>query len=596
MRRRQPGIGHAVDLAVPSVLISIASSQYVDIIRRMATKGRRSVADSGLKAFWSELRRRKVVRAAVVYIIVAWLVVEVSSVLFPNLLLPDWSERLVLAMAIIGFPLVLVLAWAFDLAPDGLHRERTREEVARESSADALLDAGGGESTRAAPPASAAPASASPARSDDRRSIAVLPLANMSGDPENEFFSDGIAEEILNLLARQPDLRVVSRTSSFSFKNTALDVPTIAEKLDVDIVLEGSVRRAGNRVRIVAQLIDAASDAHLWSDSYDRELEDIFAVQTEIAKCIVDAMNLNPDTCIDCGGNTQDIEAYDYYLRGKQYFHQTTNTSIEFARRMFTKAIEIDPDYARAHAGLAYSETMLAQWVERTEERLAAADQASRRALELAPDLAEAHAARGFVLSIDNDYEGAAEHFDRALELDPLHYESLYLYGRARYAQGEMNHAMDLWARAHDAQPDEFQSLALAAGNLRKLGRVEEDKAATRLALKLIERRLELNPDDLRALSLGPGVLIDLGREEEALAMADHAVALAPTDGGVLHNAACSYAHAGKADKAIELLERRMQVSATIDVDWINNDSDFDSIRDDPRFKSLMARIQEQQG
>ena len=539
------------------------------------------MAESGLKTFFSELRRRKVIRAAVVYVIVAWIVVEVSSVVFPILLLPEWSQRLVLGLALVGFPLVLVLAWAFELSPDGLQREQPRE----------ALDTGiGSPPVATEPQALAAPT----ARSDERRAIAVLPLANMSGDPENEFFSDGITEEILNLLARQPDLRVVSRTSSFSFKDTKLDVPAIAEKLGVDIVVEGSVRRSGNRVRIVAQLIDASHDAHLWSAGYDRDLDDIFAVQTEIARSIVDAMNLDPDTCIDCGGNTENVAAYDYYLRGRQYFHQTTDATVRIAHEMFGKAIDLDPEFARAYAGLADAESMIAQWLDRSPEHLDAADEASRRALELAPNLAEAHASRGFALSLKGDYEAAARQFDRALELDPQHYESLYLYGRARFAQGELEHAVELWRRAHEAQPDEFQSLALSAGPLRHLGRDEEDRAAAARALELIQRRLELSPDDRRALSLGPGALIDLERVDEALAMADRAVELAPTDGGVLHNAACAYAHAGKVDKAIELLERRMRAAGTIYKDWIDNDPDFDSIRDDPRFVALIRGLPEQ--
>jgi adenylate cyclase len=549
------------------------------------------VADTGLRTFWSELRRRKVVRAAVVYVIVAWIVVEVSSVILPALLLPDWTARLVLALAILGFPLALVLAWAFELSPEGLQREKPRDEISAGTGHGGAGTADGGAAALPSGWRSAKSTETDSPRGRQRRAIAVLPLANMSGDPENEFFSDGITEEILNLLARQPDLRVVSRTSSFSFKNTTLDVPAIAEKLGVDYVLEGSVRRSGKRVRIVAQLIDAGADAHLWSAGYDRDLEDIFAVQTEIARCIVDAMNLNPDTCIDCGGNTDVIAAYDYYLRGRQYFHQTTSASIAFARQMFTKAIELDPDFARAWAGLADAESMTAQWLDRSPERLAAAEEASRKALELAPKLAEAHASRGFALSLSGDNDGAAREFERALELDPQHYESLYLYGRTRFAQGELEHAVELWRRAHDAQPDEFQSLALSAGILRKLGRDEEDRAAAERVVELIERRLELNPDDLRALSLGPGALIDVGRTEEALAMSDRAVALAPTDGSVLHNAVCAYAHAGRKDEAIALLERRMQAAGTIYREWIDNDPDFDSIRDDPRFVALVQGL-----
>ncbi len=365
---------------------------------------------TGLKTFWSELRRRKVVRVAVVYIIVAWLLIQIAEVIFEPLQLPEWSLTLVIVLAALGFPLALVLAWALELTPEGLQREQPTKE------AQALVPAGTNEKGPAAKIPAAAPGAA--ARTDTRRAIAVLPLANMSGDPENEFFSDGITEEILNLLARIPDLRVISRTSSFSFKNTTLDIPAIAQRLGVDIVLEGSVRRTGQRVRIVAQLIDAAADAHLWSAGYDRELEDIFAVQSEIARSIVDAMNLDPETCVDCGGQTTNVDAYDYYLRGRQYFHQTTETNLKFARQMFSKAIEIDPDYARAYAGLADTESFIALWQDRSPDHLQAADDASRRALELAPDLAEAHASRGFALSSNGEYEQAAQQFEQALTLD----------------------------------------------------------------------------------------------------------------------------------------------------------------------------------
>jgi len=532
------------------------------------------LGESGLKTFWSELRRRKVGRVAFVYIIVAWLLIQVAEVTFEPLQLPEWSVTLVIALVVLGFPLALVLAWAFDLTPEGIIR-----------------DVSGGEELAPTTAAGTAGCDNRPARTDKRRAIAVLPLANMSGNPENEFFSDGITEEILNLLARQPDLRVVSRTSSFSFKNTSLDVRAIANKLGVDIVLEGSVRRAGSRVRIVAQLIDAATDDHLWSDTYDREIEDIFAMQIEIAKNIVDAMNLDPDTCVECGGNTCDVNAYDYYLRGQQFFHQMLDSTLQFARQMFGRAIEIDPNFARAYAGLADTESIIAQWIDPSPERLDAADQASRKALKLAPNLPEAHASRGFALSINGDFDAAAHQFEQALALDPQNYETLYLYGRSRFAEGKLKEAEQLWNRAHEAQPDEFQCAALRTLALHAMGRMDEARASSRDAVSLIECRLQLNPDDLRALGLGAGVLVYAGRPEEGLAMADRAVTLAPTDEGVLHNAACSYARAGKADKAIELLERRMERAGTIYRDWIKHDPDFDSIRDDPRFIALLEKI-----
>lgn len=535
------------------------------------------MSQSRIRKLWEELRRRKVMRAAVVYFIVAWIVVEAASVVFPELLLPDWSVRLVLALAILGFPLAMVLAWAFDLSPDGLQRDP------------------GADSNKQTPIATGDGWQPEPAstRTDERRAVAVLPLANMSGDPENEFFSDGITEEILNLLAKQPELRVISRTSSFAFKNKQLDVQAIAKKLDVDIVLEGSVRRAGNRVRIAAQLIDAANDAHLWSDTYDREIEDIFAVQIEIAKCIVDAMNLQAAKDVECDCTTDNVTAYEYYLRGREYFHGLIDRSLGFAREMFLKAIEIDPTFARAYAGLANVECIVAQWIDPSPEHIEAADRASLKSLELAPHLAEAHSSRGFALTLKGNYDDAAKEFEAALKIDPHNYDALYLYGRSRFAEGKQEHAAELWARAHDAQPDEFQSISLREMALRGLGRLEEARNTAEQALALIQRRLSLNPDDLRALTMGGGALIKLGRTKEGLEWIERSLVLAANDSGVLYMAACNFALAGETDKSLSALEKRIEMGGRNFKDWVMHDSDFDSIRDDPRFLRLLAGMNE---
>lgn len=531
--------------------------------------------------FWKELRRRKVIRVAIVYAVVAWAVAQVSALLFPSLLLPEWASRLVVVLLLLGFPVALVLAWVLEISPTGLKRE-SQDQSGAAATLPAPVEAQCGPEC----PANAVPDSPV----DQRRSIVVMPFSNMSGDEDNEYFSDGVTEEILNLLARQSGLRVVSRTTSFSFKNTQLDLRSIALKLGVETVLEGSVRRAGNRVRVVAQLIDARSDAHLWSNSYDRDLEDIFTVQAEIARCIVDAIHLEPGHCLECAAPTTNMQAYEYYLRGRQYFHTITQSGLQFARQMFARATEIDPRFARAYAGLADAESFTAQWYERTQERLDAADRASRKALELAPHLAEAHSSRGFALSLKGDFAAASREFERALELEPQNYEVLYLYGRARFAEGRTAEAAALWLRAHAAQPDEYQSLALRVGALRGLDHPDVP-AAAQMAAAAIERRLELNPDDVRALYLGAGILSDLGRVQEGVALAERALVLAPDDMGVLYNTACSFARGGFHERALELLERRMQVAATIYREWVEHDSDFDGIKDDPRFIALLERM-----
>jgi adenylate cyclase len=528
---------------------------------------------------WSELRRRKVIRVAIAYAIVAWVLIEVSSVVFPALLLPDWSHRLVIVLAALGFPAALVLAWVFELSPEGIRREQAEDEPYVSCLTPYLQAA---EDQPKLLPA------------DTRRSIVVLPFTNLSSEAGSEFFSDGITEEILSLLARQRDLRVVSRTTSFSYKQSQMAVRDIAEKLNVEMVLEGSVRRADKQLRIMAQLIDPASDAQIWSDRYDRELTDVFAVQGEIARRIVDALDLDPSCCVERTPPTAQIEAYDYYLRGRQYVYALTRTSLDFARQMFQQALRIDPGYARAWAGLADAETLVATWYEHTSERMAAANEASRKALELGPDLAEAHSARGHALTIDGHFGEAAAEFERALQLEPTNFEVLYLYGRSRFAEGELEQAADLFERAHQEQPDEFIAISLLSNVLGALGRTEEHQQAREKAIRVIEQRLELNPDDQRALHFGCGLLIDAGRVEEGLAMIARLLQLSPNDGTALYNAACAYARGGMTDQALDLLEKRL-AQGWINLDWLANDSDLDSVRNHPRFRAMLAGLAEQQ-
>src|SRR5438477_6547899 len=353
-----------------------------------------------------------------------------------------------------------------------------------------------------------------------QKRIAVLAFVNMSNDPENEFFSDGIAEEIINALSKVKALRVAARTSSFAFKGKNEDIGEVGRKLKVHTVLEGSVRKAGNRLRVTAQLINVADGYHLWSERYDRQLEDVFEIQDQIAENIVRALRvvLGEDEKRALEKTpTENVQAYEYYLRGRQLFHQMRRTSLQYARRMFDRAIEIDPDFARAHAGIADCCSFLYMYWDGSNANLEAADASSQRALELDPASAEAHTSRGVALTLRRDYPGARREFDLALSLNPVLYEAHYFYGRACFTEGKFEDALLHYRNAWRVRPEDYQAILLSAEVLVKLGRAEEALQASRHGLKLADAHLELNPDDPRAWYLSSAALMRLGKRDEAL-------------------------------------------------------------------------------
>src|SRR5215203_5418860 len=264
------------------------------------------------------------------------------------------------------------------------------------------------------------------------KSVAVLPFANMSNDVDNEYFADGMAEEIINALSKIQSLRVASRTVSFALKGKNEDLAEVGKKLHVSTVLDGSVRRMGNRLRITAQLVNVADGYQLWSERYDREMEDVFAIQDDISQSIVKALRVilteGEKKAIENKPRTN-IQAYDYYLRGRQFFHQLRRRSLEYARQMFNKAIELDPEYALAHTGVADSSSLLYTYFDARDFNLRQADKASKKALELEPELAEAHVSRGIVASLTHHFTEAEEAFTKAMKLEPKMFEAAYWYG-----------------------------------------------------------------------------------------------------------------------------------------------------------------------
>jgi serine/threonine protein kinase/Flp pilus assembly protein TadD len=425
------------------------------------------------------------------------------------------------------------------------------------------------------------------------KSIAVLPFTNTSADPENEYFTDGMAEEIINALSKIKSLGVASRTSVFAYKGKTADIREIGKKLEVSAVLEGSVRKMGKKIRVSAQLVSVVNGLQLWSDRYDREIEDVFAIQDEIAQNIVKALRVvlseDEKKAIE-KVSTENVHAYDYYLRGRTYFHQHRRTSMEFARKMFTRAIEVDPNYARAYAGIADCCSILYMYFDARESNLKQADKASQKALDLDADLAEAHSARGLSYSLSKKYLEAQEEFETAMRLDPKLYEAPYFYARACLAQGKPFEAAPLFERAASLRPEDYQAPAFLANAYTAQGRVGEAGKASRRAIKAIEKWLDVNPDDARALNLGATIWSNLGESDKALEWGKRSLQIDPEDPQLLYNVGCVFAVEGMKEDALQCLEQAIDKGYG-HREWIEHDSDLNSLRSDQRFQALLERI-----
>ena len=425
------------------------------------------------------------------------------------------------------------------------------------------------------------------------KSVAVLPFANMSNDAENEYFADGMAEEIINALSKIQSLRVASRTVSFALKGKNEDLAEVGKKLHVSTVLDGSVRRMGNRLRITAQLVNVADGYQLWSDRYDREMEDVFAIQDDISQAIVKALRviLTEGEKKQIGkARAVNVQAYDYYLRGRQYFHQLRRKSLEYAKQMFNKATEIDAEYARAYAGVADCYSQLYTYFDAREFNLRQADIASTKALDLEPDLAEAHVSRGLVLSMFKKFEEAENEFETAMRLDPKLFDAVYWYGRSRLSQGSYEEAAKLFERAAGLRPEDYQTAGFLGQALTALGKRDDAIASYKRQEKLIDVHLELNPDDPRACILGAIANAIIGDRDRSVEFIKRALQVDPDDPMLLYNVACTYAQLAMPEESLNALERSVE-KGWGDKNWIEHDSDLDSIRDTPRYKAIVQAM-----
>jgi serine/threonine protein kinase/tetratricopeptide (TPR) repeat protein len=425
-------------------------------------------------------------------------------------------------------------------------------------------------------------------------SIAVLPFADMSREKDQEYFCEGIAEEIINALTRIKGLQVASRTSAFRLKETALGSRDIGRRLRVRNLLEGSVRKSGDRVRITVELTEVAGGYHLWSERFDCRMHDIFAIQDQIATNV--ARNLE----LTLGPGAQqaiqkaqpsDIKAYDFYLRGRRYYYQYRRKSMEYALQMFTRAIELDPGYALAYAGIADCSCYLYMYDVRSEENRERVESASRKALELDPDLAQAHASRGMALSLRGRHAEAEQAFETAIRLDPRLFEAHYFYARDAFAQGKLERALKQYELAMSVRPEDYQCPLLCSQIYSSLGREPEATATRRRGLRLAEEHLETHPHDVRALYLGANALVLLGERERGLKWADRALEMEPEDSMLLYNIGCIRSIGGRHEEAIDCLEKAYRRGLT-QREWYANDADLDPVRRHPRFLALMAMME----
>ena len=574
------------------------------------------------KAFFGELKRRNVYKVAVAYGVVGWLLIQVATQVFPFLEIPNWAIRLVILVIAVGFPVALLIAWAFELTPEGIKRTEVADAARQHSHGGvwivvvlvaATLSLGlfllgrytaGRGTTRLSEVATVVPG----------KSIAVLPLINESGDPKDEYFSDGLSEELIAALAQISGLKVIGRSSSFRFKDRTEEPKTIGEKLGVSTLLEGTVRKQGDRVRIVAELINAADGIEVWNRTFDHELKDIFAVQQEIAKAVAESLRVTLLGSEEKSAQmaTNSVEAHNAYLQGHFYSVRRNAEDYRKAIDYFDQAIQLDPNYALAYAERSEVWTVMGDLTGQRSTAFSKARSDAEKAVAIAPSLAEAHAALGWVRAFTewkfaeglselqrakelspanptaNDllarvivYTGRMEEAERqarqAVELDPLSAATQFTLGRVLFYAGKLDEAYAAGRKMAELYPS-----ASSSHRWQVLVAVQRGDGETAL------REAQLEPDDsIRPFQLALAQYVRGDRKAADAALAD---LIANSRDGLAYQVSQVYAVRGEVDKAFEWLQIAFDNhdggTLSLSVDPL-----LRGLRDDPRYKNLVAKV-----
>ncbi|MFT3897956.1 MAG: hypothetical protein QM719_09735 [Thermomonas sp.] len=563
-----------------------------------------------MRGFWAELRRRNVIRMAVAYCALAWLLLQVAALLIPAFDIPNWVLRLLILLAVLGFPFALLFSWGYAWTDAGVVRESRLARTGATPAAEATAGDDDDSRMHASTPAPAAPPVAA--------SIAVLPLVNMSSDREQDYFSDGLSEELLNLLAQVPGLHVAGRTSSFSFKGKSTTIGDIGRALNVANVLEGSVRKSGDRVRITAQLIRARDDSHLWSQAYDRELTDIFAVQDEIAAAVVGALKLKllpAQQPSHAGHHVPGPVAHNHFLLGRQFLNRATADGFRRAIAEYRAAVELEPGYAAAHAGLALAEAYASDDTD-TDALMLAGRARAADAAELAvardPELGEAYAARAVLRFVfGQDWHGGDADFRQALRFSPGDVMTHWQYSRLLAALGRVPEALEQALLATGLDPLSAQAWEIVSRYQIALGDFDAARAS-------LQRSLDISPEHGRApvgmataclLQGDPAAALRWYRHADNTtfrmmgeAMALHDLGDAPGSDASLqalveadaHHAAYQVAsvHAWRnaRDAAFAWLQRAI-AQRDAGVQYLKYDPVLRNLRGDPRYPQLLRQV-----